>query len=718
MNFRTTLILLVLLAVVAGYFVLFERGRPTTYEYETRQFASAGEQGSPLFDGLAASDITRITIDRRGAVEVLAREDGGWIQVEPVRFPLTGATLDEIAEQAAALRSVESFTPSSESGSSGTPSLADVSLDRPRVAVALATGETTHTIRLGKQSTGGLAYATVDDDATVHIVGDALHTALLDTRATSWRQKALDAPPIAQLDRIHLRRDDQDVVARKIDGRWFLDDRATQRADDTALSSLMTSLGGIYVKDFVTDAPDDLGVYGLTQPRLELTIARPGIDDGDERRQTLRVGGAADLNEESYYATWSTPQTAPEGEASSVVFTIAKSHVDSLAKSRDDLRDSRIVLADPQDVREVRIERRVMDDLLFQRTPQEWTFAEPSPPFDVDHQAVQDLVKSLADLRAQGFAPVPQANQQPAATVTLHRRGESAPQRIVFFGSNELSEEATYVAVRDGETIGHVIAAEDLATLFMPASALRDKMVLNVTPQQIVRVDLHQPDGTELTFARDEGDDAVWQLTGSANFEIQAFNRLLRSLAPLKVETWTTTRQSFEPDITLTLHLDDGTSRVVRIESATGRGMTDGAPLFGLPASITDLLTAEYRDRLALPLTLEQIQSVTLTSGDRSETLTRGADSRYINGQGESVDQTQAASVFDTLAGLRVERWLPLTEAGDGEAALELVIASGEGATRTLRLTPDNRTGNLAGEDRSFLLSADDVEKLTAPIVE
>ena len=87
MNFKTTIALVALLAVVAAYlyFVVLNAPEPG----DARPATATKTDGEPLLpDALpSAREGTTITIERDDQAVTLRREKDNWFEIEPVRFP-------------------------------------------------------------------------------------------------------------------------------------------------------------------------------------------------------------------------------------------------------------------------------------------------------------------------------------------------------------------------------------------------------------------------------------------------------------------------------------------------------------------------------------------------------------------------------------------------------------------------------------------------------
>lgn len=691
MNFKTTLALLALLALVACYFIFVERDAQTSYERQRLAAEASDVEGTPLLDeDLDAEQVEQLTIERDGRTVVLKKSGEEWTQVRPVRFALNSWTTQSVVDAALGLRYLERFQP----GEDGAPTLADLGLESPRVTVTLGSGDDAPTLHLGKRSLAGHGYLTRPGDDHVYVVNDDLHDQLLDAKVEAWRKKTLASPSADRAQRVTIARPSGEVTLVKQDGRWFLDEAGMERASASAVSELLSAVSTMRIEEFVADAPQDPGLFGLDSPRIVFTVQAPELAAEPAATQpaepaaqtyTLRIGGPADLKNEAYFATWSTGD-----EPSPVVFTVPGPSVEKLTQPVDELREPRLLTADAQEVRELRVTRPDEPDLhLVRDTDRGFTFGDSDPGYGVDYDAATDFIANLTATEATGYRANFTPSGEPIAVAELTLRGAGLTETLRVYPA-EAGE--GYLAVRGDEPVAYRVAADELAPLFAGRLALRDKELLHLPAGQIAQLTLERADGATFTFVRDAAATQPaaghWSLQGEATMEQAALEGLLNALAPLRVERWLAETVELPGSwATLTIEPVEGSPRVLRVDPETGRAvMSDVETGFVLPQAFVDRLRAEYRDRTVLPLSLEAIESVTLGTGEQAVTLRRDADQRYVAEGDATVDQAAAGALFDTLAGLRVERYVTPPAEGAATVQRTLTIAGKGGQSFTLEL--------------------------------
>jgi hypothetical protein len=709
MNFKTTAFLLVLLVIVGAYFLLVEHGREATPHDLS---SSDSGEGQPLFahDAVSTDRVQSLTLMRERQQIVFEHVDGDWRQVEPVRFPLNTWSMRNLIDQTTRLRYSERFEP----GRRNAPSLADVGLLEPLATLTIRTEEgSTQKVALGRQTIGGRGYARLNDDPQVYVINDALHRELLDKKIGELRQKSLSAPSEGQAQWLRLRRDGQTIEATKHDGQWTLAGDHRGRVGASAVRDMLAAVSATWIRRFVADGPEDLAPYGLDRPAIELHI-RQTPDAGDDSVQgtltVLRIGSPVDLQRNEFFATISEHDESTPGDA--VVFTINRSDMDKLDKPVDEWRDPRITPLRSTDVGTLKIERDGVVSLHVERDPSGWDFADAfAPGFKADSGLIADLVASIVRAEAQDYHLSPRPLDTPAFRVTLDAIARPAPDLLSVLEYDQQQ----WLVYRGEEPVGYLVPRQRLSGLEQPMDLLRQRLVLDWKPADLTELNFTQEDGTTVHFTR--GADGHWTLVGHDRFEQAALDRLLAHLLPLQALRWEPQARVGSNPVQVHLRGADGSSAVLAVDPRARLGQFQGVETtMELSGDLIDALSAEFRDRKVLEVSMEQVAEIVITRGDSVVTIRRELG-QYIDSEGNALDQAATRGVFDVLTSLRADRH---ADAGDTDAseAVHFAIHALDGQVHELLLVPgDEATGPRARiNDRWFTLSNADYERLTAPL--
>jgi hypothetical protein len=232
------------------------------------------------------------------------------------------------------------------------------------------------------------------------------------------------APAILKIDQGSI---DQLTLARKgsapvalvkgSSGQWQITAPNAFRADQDAVSGVLSSLSNLNADRVVEDKATNLNQYGLDDPAVTLDIT-----SRDHKEQKLLLGDDTPAGGDVYAMLAGDPR----------VFTVASYNKTSIDKGLDDLRDKRMLSMEPDKVSRVAIEKGAQS-IEFARIKNGWQILKPEP-MRADSFAVDEFVRSVADARmdlsgeVNGHAAADFARAKPLATVTL--TGDQGPQTL------------------------------------------------------------------------------------------------------------------------------------------------------------------------------------------------------------------------------------------------------------------------------------------------
>lgn len=718
MNFKTTLILLVLLAGLAGGY-LWLRSAP-----------APSITGTPTPEALVTGRrFERISIDHAGPAIELVFADGRWSQTQPVAFPVRGEAVEQLINAALALTPRETVAPAevAPDGTSATPP--DTGLDPPQAVVTLVSDTGTHVVKLGRTSVAGTAYLQTGDDPAVYLTDAALHQLVTNLEPASLRPQKLPGPDPARVNAVTLKRNNRAVQLTRTDAGWSLNPGGGERADESAVRGLTQVMAALTPLRYAGQDPAQLGSYGLAQPSAVFSVK-----DAAGQSYTLRVGQTADLQGQTVYATWSATD-----EPSPVVFTLPAALVAPLEVEADALRDPRLVTALPESIRGQHVNRVGRDSVelaLTSRADTGFRFVEPTPGYAPDPELAPRWLTILPRVTNRGYTRAPREAQAPLAVVELKLAGDRS--EFVRLYADRDGREDVLLAVRENETVAAIVPREQLAPLLAPVVTLRDRSLPTTTPHETVR--LVRDDGHEFIFlppapgnnnsapgsspgsapGSDNSDSGGWRLEGvDDEWESASFARLNDWLETPRVATWTALHELPRGPIARLSTGPDKPAYVVNVDQNLGQ-RTDLPGVFRLPEDLVPLLAGEYRPRLVLPLRPDQIREVLVGRGypDRPgdnegvATVRRETDGRFVDELGRALDdQTAAAELFLGLAGLTAKRFVaePAQPAADEPVAF-LQIESADGRTFFLGR---QRSGVWGTENQAFLIDAETDARLT-----
>ena len=233
------------------------------------------------------------------------------------------------------------------------------------------------------------------------------------------------APPILKLDegsitKLELKKKDQPAILLAKNGSdWKITEPKAFAADQSSVSSLLSTISSLDSERLVEDKSANLQRYGLDHPSLEVAVT-----EKDNKTQQLLLGDATPTGSAVYTALASDPR----------VFTIAEYRKAGLDKSLNDLRDKRLLTVSPDKVSRLEIDGK-NGDLEFGRNKDEWQIVKPKP-MRADSSTVGELVSKLASARMDLSASDTLAKESESAfakgspTATLKLTDESSTEQL------------------------------------------------------------------------------------------------------------------------------------------------------------------------------------------------------------------------------------------------------------------------------------------------
>jgi Domain of unknown function (DUF4340) len=243
--------------------------------------------------------------------------------------------------------------------------------------------------------------------------------------AEAAKPNADTAPAILTLDqksitKLQLKKKDEPAILLDLNGSdWKIAEPKPLAADQSAVSSVLSTVSSLTSERLVDAKSADLQRYGLQHPSFELDLT-----EKDNKSQRLLLGDDTPAGNGVYAALAGDPR----------VFTIATYTRNSIDKSLNDLRDKRLLTMSPDKISRVEISGK-NGEIEFGHNKDEWQILKPKP-MRADADAVSELVRKLTDARMDLSGPDTAAKESasafahgtPVATVTL--TDESAMQQL------------------------------------------------------------------------------------------------------------------------------------------------------------------------------------------------------------------------------------------------------------------------------------------------
>ena len=331
MNFKTTIILIVLLAVAAGLTIYVRTEHKETPAAPVASDKSTGP-GKPLFD-VKAADVDAITIKPADGEAISLKKSGSdWRLTQPVNAAALGYEVDEILRPLLAMRSISQVDPTQASG-----------LSPAKYAITLTTsaGKTIGISMGDRTALGDVMYVRLDGSSMADVVAVG-KTELKIKPVGDLRDKTLVRTSSDKIEQIVLQKQDgPKIVLHKEEGHWREVEPQSFKADLEVMSRLLGSISGLQANSFIKTDPTP-AVTRLDEPQATVSFStapartQPAANLG---MTTIRLGQYDGIRKENVYATVSD---SPE------VVKVAASRLDDFKQTPLDFRDKELVNIDPE----------------------------------------------------------------------------------------------------------------------------------------------------------------------------------------------------------------------------------------------------------------------------------------------------------------------------------------------------------------------------------
>ncbi len=447
MNFKTTIILLIALALV-GAWVMIDR-----FNGGEKPAPRAAGEGVPVFTDLKSADVTAVTIaPAEGEAVKLVKSGGKWRMMAPQSAPAETWQVDALIRELVDLKS-RSQVPLSTSAQYG--------LNSPAFKVELIAGDKSYRLAVGTRSPlGDMMYVHKEGEKTALAVPSDVWEKLA-SGAEKLRDPKLVSTESSAIQQVVIQRESGELELSKVGGQWRILKPAAMLADESAISDLLFQITGMRADGFVsatTTAPRT----GLDHPQVTIWFStavpasQPTAAATRPAGTTLAFGNYVSSLRDNVYVR------VEEGDVGSVA-KVSAGRLESFNKPAIDLREKKVLDIDSEKVSgltltaelsattqpstrpasrsTLTIERRKSEATLGPSLPaiapastqatsapatapaSTWVFKGASPT-EAPDAAVEGLLSRLHPLRAEKFVESPAESS--IARYTLSLTGQDA----------------------------------------------------------------------------------------------------------------------------------------------------------------------------------------------------------------------------------------------------------------------------------------------------
>ncbi len=371
MQFRNTLIVLILLALVGGYIYFFQAGKP---EQETVK----------LFQ-IKPDDITRLTLKYPTQEIEVERSGDKWKMVKPIQADVDTNAMTTLTNEISdcEVKSTVDEHPTD---------LAPFGLAKPAVTVIAATKDKTLPgIEVGKNSPIGYSvYIKTTDKPAVMLTSGAFGPGTKRT-VSDLRDHTLMSFKVDDVSKLVVKQDDAaPVELQKDQGQWKIVKPAPYQADQDRVRTLLSSLSNARIDDFTNDNPSTPAQYGLNKPQLVVTV----FTGPAQSQQSLEFGKKEPgQGKDTYYVQ--------RGEKPNV-YTVHSYLYTDADKGLNDLRDRTVFSFSPDKVGQLKVTNAGKTFVVTRQPNGKWIVTD-GVKTDADPVKVGQFIDRMHLLKAESI---------------------------------------------------------------------------------------------------------------------------------------------------------------------------------------------------------------------------------------------------------------------------------------------------------------------------
>jgi len=478
-NFRTTLIIIVLLAGIGGaYYLFFQEPSDKAVENEKPRIHQVY--------GVTRDAVQRVEIAFADAayqdLKLVKDTTDNWQLAKPFQADADSEKVSQMLDDLLNKRVKQTLE---------VTELAQYGLDAPSITLSLWTegGASTAIFSIGKKAINFSVYVKEKSETHIFLIEssalDDLTKSPTDLRdrsvlkfnpetVSSIQFKHWDAGSTSQSSTIN---------CEKRDETWHVIHPLEAKADTQDIEDLLSELRSLKVSTFEADGADTQGQlekFGLDAPRIQVELT-----DGDNT-YAIDIGASIPAENGTHGRVY--VKTIVYQDA---VYTVDEGIYHLLNKSVFDLRDKRVIDFQRTDTIRIEIKQDRETTVCTKNFDNIWELQTPTGKIKADAEAVDDLLFGVDSLEAAAFVDDSTANlasyglATPSIKVAFTQRGEEAP---TVLGIGDYTQDGTvYVKAEQSPQVSRV--KRSLIDKIAQGTAwLRDKRVLNFHIDDAIRL--------------------------------------------------------------------------------------------------------------------------------------------------------------------------------------------------------------------------------------
>ena len=604
MNFRTTLIIIFLLAGIGGaYFLFFQEPPDETSSNEKPTIHQ-------VYD-IAREKVQQVEVTFADTayqhLKLVKDATGNWQLESPFQSDADSEKVNQMLDDMLNKRVKQTLE---------VPELTQYGLDTPSITLSLWTEKASPatTFFIGKKAINFSVYAKERSETHIFLIESSALDDLTKSPTDLRDQSVIkfNAETVSNIQFSHRDKDSTSgsstINCEKRLDTWHVTDPIEAKADVQEIEELLSELRALQVSTFEADnaaanVAARLEKSGLDTPRIQVKLT-----DGNNTY-------ALDIGSEVPSENGTQGSVYVKSVHQEAIYTVSDDIYKLLNKSVFDLRDKRVVDFQRTDTTRIAIFIRRKQDrettVCTKNYDNTWELQTPTGKVKADAKAVDDLLFGVDSLEATAFVDDPVKNlatyglAPPSIEVAFTQRGQEKPA-VLRIG--DYTEDGTvYVKAEQSNQVAGV-KRPLIDKIALGAAWLRDKQVLNFHIDDAIRLTLH---GEESLTCQRLGTN--WRLTSPVKEEANnaEVNAIIYELDDLMADTFVRSEPALTdaitgfstPQIQLTIELRNQKVYTLQVGSQAEASGRFYARLQHEP-NLIFLLNAELVPKLKTTLTL------------------------------------------------------------------------------------------------------------------
>lgn len=282
------------------------------------------------------------------------------------------------------------------------------------------------------------------------------------------------------------------TLARTSSGGWQITAPKTLPANQQTVKDMLSDLAPLNAERLIAANATDLQNYGLDKPSVEVDIAEKG-----QAPRKLLFGDSTPTGDAAYAMLAGDPR----------IYTTFLFHKTDLNKSLNDLRDTRLITADPDRMSSIDLSQSGHEIDFDRNSKGNWQIEKPGP-YRADAESVDSLADALSgmrmDLTGEGSQNADSGFARGARVASVDISAPVGKQSV------EIRKDGPHYYAKSSVTPG----------AYLIDSAISDslnKQLDNYRNKTVFDFSYNEPDEVDLRITGNNGAAQSWQLRRGGN---------------------------------------------------------------------------------------------------------------------------------------------------------------------------------------------------------